>query len=68
MARGGSASPKQTPTDWVTRAADDALRHAAGEDRVITCSSGVSPSGPAASERIVSGPPWTTFQPSSRSP
>ena len=34
------------PTDWVTRAADDAIRHAGGTDRVITCSSGASPSGP----------------------
>ena len=47
MARGGTASPKQTPTDWVTRAADDAIRHAAaGTDRLITCASGASPSGP----------------------
>jgi lysyl-tRNA synthetase, class I len=48
MARGGTASPKQTPTDWVTRAADDAIRHAErlGTDRVITCASGASPSGP----------------------
>jgi lysyl-tRNA synthetase class 1 len=48
MARGGTASPKQTPTDWVTRAADDAIRHAErlGADRVITCASGASPSGP----------------------
>ncbi|MGZ4445586.1 MAG: lysine--tRNA ligase [Nocardioides sp.] len=49
MARGGSASPKQTPTDWVTRAADDAIRHArqsGHEDRMITCASGASPSGP----------------------
>ncbi len=42
MARGGQGEP----TDWVTRAADDAIRHAAGADRVITCSSGASPSGP----------------------
>ena len=33
------------PTDWVTRAADDALRHAR-EGEVVTCSSGASPSGP----------------------
>ena len=48
MARGGTASPKQTPTDWVTRAADDAIRHAQrlGSDRLITCASGASPSGP----------------------
>ncbi len=31
--------------DWVTRAADDAQRHA-GEGKPVTCSSGVSPSGP----------------------
>jgi len=47
MARG---SNQGEPTDWVTRAADDAVRHA-GEsggaaDRVITCASGASPSGP----------------------
>ena len=28
MARGGQQGD---PTDWVTRAADDAIRHAAGE-------------------------------------
>ncbi len=33
------------PTDWVTRAADDAIRHA-GEGKQVTVSSGVSPSGP----------------------
>ncbi len=33
------------PTDWVTRAADDALRHAR-EGEIVTCSSGASPSGP----------------------
>ena len=43
MARGGQQGD---PTDWVTRAADDAIRHAGGTDRVITCSSGASPSGP----------------------
>lgn len=41
--RGGDSAP---PTDWVTRAADDAVRHAGGEDRLITVSSGASPSGP----------------------
>src|SRR6187549_556654 len=58
MARGGRASsdpateratdrgPQQAPTDWVTRAADDAIRHAGGTDRLITCASGASPSGP----------------------
>jgi lysyl-tRNA synthetase class 1 len=34
-----------TPIDWVTRAADDALRHA-GDEKLVTVSSGVSPSGP----------------------
>jgi lysyl-tRNA synthetase class 1 len=33
--------------DWVTRAADEALRHADLEDGgIVTCSSGASPSGP----------------------
>jgi lysyl-tRNA synthetase class 1 len=51
MGRGGQA---QTPTDWVTRAADDAIRHARQTDEtvgteggpIITCASGASPSGP----------------------
>ncbi|WP_182524829.1 lysine--tRNA ligase [Nocardioides dongkuii] len=46
MARG---SNQGEPTDWVTRAADDAIRHArqtGPEDRLITCASGASPSGP----------------------
>ena len=45
MARGA----KGEPHDWVTRAADEAIRHAHqlhGEDHVITCASGASPSGP----------------------
>ena len=47
MARGG----QQNPTDWVTRAADDAIRHAGGPDAVaagatVTVASGISPSGP----------------------
>jgi lysyl-tRNA synthetase class 1 len=33
------------PTDWVTRAADDAVRHA-GEGNPVTVASGASPSGP----------------------
>ena len=41
MARGGQGEP----TDWVTRAADDAVRHA-GEGNPVTVSSGASPSGP----------------------
>ena len=41
MARGQTGPP----TDWVTRAADDAQRHAR-EGETITCSSGASPSGP----------------------
>jgi lysyl-tRNA synthetase class 1 len=48
MARGGQG---REPTDWVTRAADDAVRHAGGEEaltagRAVTVSSGASPSGP----------------------
>ncbi|MEI2811653.1 MAG: lysine--tRNA ligase [Nocardioides sp.] len=35
----------QQPTDWVTRAADEAIRHA-GEGKLVTCASGISPSGP----------------------
>ncbi|MGA8248418.1 MAG: lysine--tRNA ligase [Nocardioides sp.] len=36
------------PEDWVTRAADDAVRHheQTGVDGPVTCSSGISPSGP----------------------
>ena len=41
MARGG----QQNPTDWVTRAADDAIRHA-GDGNLVTVASGASPSGP----------------------
>ncbi|QBR93232.1 lysine--tRNA ligase [Nocardioides euryhalodurans] len=41
MARGQQGPP----SDWVTRAADDALRHARDGEQV-TCSSGASPSGP----------------------
>lgn len=41
MARGGHGEP----TDWVTRAADDAVRHA-GEGNPVTVASGASPSGP----------------------
>ena len=46
MARGAQSGE---PHDWVTRAADDAIRHAhetGGADRRITCASGASPSGP----------------------
>src|SRR3546814_16981052 len=42
MARG----QQQTPTDWVTRAADDAIRHAGEAATKITVASGASPSGP----------------------
>lgn len=42
MARGAASGE---PTDWVTRAADDAIRHA-GEGNRVTCASGISPSGP----------------------
>ena len=44
MARGGQKS-KGDPVDWVTRAADDAVRHA-GEGNLVTVASGASPSGP----------------------
>lgn len=47
MARG--AHGQGEPHDWVTRAADEAIRHAHdqyGADHVITCASGASPSGP----------------------
>ncbi len=48
MARGGQQGD---PTDWVTRAADDAIRHAGGDEAVasgatVTVASGISPSGP----------------------
>ena len=53
MARGGQQQGGQqaAPTDWVTRAADDAVRHAGGEEAVaagatVTVASGISPSGP----------------------
>ncbi|GGO79317.1 lysine--tRNA ligase [Nocardioides deserti] len=50
MARGNrSEKGSGDPVDWVTRAADDAIRHAdlgEGGDRMITCASGASPSGP----------------------
>jgi lysyl-tRNA synthetase, class I len=41
MARGQQGEPH----DWVTRAADDAIRHA-GEGNLVTVASGASPSGP----------------------
>ncbi len=48
MARGKRGTGDE-PHDWVTRAADETIRHArdSGEpDRMITCASGASPSGP----------------------
>jgi lysyl-tRNA synthetase class 1 len=49
VARKQDATQDGEPHDWVTRAADDAVRHAAGDGRsdagVITVSSGASPSG-----------------------
>jgi lysyl-tRNA synthetase class 1 len=42
MARGAQSGE---PIDWVTRAADDAIRHA-GEGNLVTVASGASPSGP----------------------
>ena len=44
MARGGRQGQGE-PVDWVTRAADDAVRHA-GEGNLVTVASGASPSGP----------------------
>jgi lysyl-tRNA synthetase class 1 len=42
------STPKGEPHDWVTRAADDAIRHheKSGASGPVTCSSGASPSGP----------------------
>src|SRR3954452_1925090 len=42
------STPQGEPQDWVTRAADDAIRHheKAGASGPVTCSSGASPSGP----------------------
>lgn len=44
MARGAKGDGE--PQDWVTRAADDAVRHAGEGAELITCASGASPSGP----------------------
>ncbi|PWN01093.1 lysine--tRNA ligase [Nocardioides silvaticus] len=52
MARGRNTDPSGAdPTDWVTRTADLALRHAETVNggalpEVVTCASGISPSGP----------------------
>jgi lysyl-tRNA synthetase class 1 len=43
--QGGQDKPTQPLTDWVSRAADDAIRHAGEGAEIVTCSSGVSPSG-----------------------
>ena len=42
------STPQGEPHDWVTRAADDAIRHheKTGASGPVTCSSGASPSGP----------------------
>jgi lysyl-tRNA synthetase, class I len=42
------SEPSREPQDWVTRAADDAIRHheKTGAPGPVTCSSGISPSGP----------------------
>lgn len=50
MAR-GQRDQQQDPTDWVTRTADLALRHAEQVNggtlpELVTCASGISPSGP----------------------
>lgn len=47
----GAGKQQQDPTDWVTRTADMALRHAEQSGGgtlpdLITCASGISPSGP----------------------
>ena len=41
------STPQGEPQDWVTRAADDAIRHheKSGASGPVTCSSGISPSG-----------------------
>jgi lysyl-tRNA synthetase, class I len=41
------STPQGEPHDWVTRAADDAIRHheKSGASGPVTCSSGISPSG-----------------------
>ncbi len=41
------STPHREPHDWVTRAADDAIRHheKSGASGPVTCSSGASPSG-----------------------
>jgi len=44
-----SSAPSAEPTDWVTRAADDAVRHwerAGDTSKPVTVASGISPSGP----------------------
>lgn len=53
MARGqrNQGGDQQDPSDWVTRTADLALRHAEAVNggtlpEVVTCASGISPSGP----------------------
>ncbi|MDN5894408.1 MAG: lysine--tRNA ligase, partial [Nocardioides sp.] len=50
MARGGQRrstdGPTHWPTDWVTRAADETVRHAGEGADLITVASGISPSGP----------------------
>ncbi|WP_101523319.1 lysine--tRNA ligase [Nocardioides houyundeii] len=40
-----AGAARSEPVDWVTRAADEAVRHA-GEGNLVTCASGASPSGP----------------------
>src|SRR5215213_5771023 len=42
------STPQSEPQDWVTRAADDAIRHheMSAASGPVTCSSGISPSGP----------------------
>ncbi|HYG92398.1 MAG TPA: lysine--tRNA ligase [Nocardioides sp.] len=51
MARGAKGDPDRESVDWVTRVADQALRHAEKANGgtlpdLVTCASGISPSGP----------------------
>ncbi|GAA5143030.1 lysine--tRNA ligase [Nocardioides marinquilinus] len=46
MARTRGSKDDGEPTDWVTRAADAAIRQAGEGAALITCASGASPSGP----------------------
>jgi len=45
VAKGAAKGKDGEPADWVTRAADDAIRHAGEGAAIVTVSSGASPSG-----------------------